>query len=49
MSLRAETVALAQRLIRMRDGLVVSDTKDVSVVVDGVVPRVAAAVAARVD
>ena len=44
-----EVGALAQRLIRMRDGVVVSDTKDASVVIDGVVPRVAAALAARVD
>ena len=44
-----EVGALAQRLIRMRDGVVVSDTKDASVVIPRVVPRVAAALAARVD
>jgi putative ABC transport system ATP-binding protein len=44
-----EVGALAQRLIRMRDGLIVTDSKDVAVAMDGVGPRAAAAVASRVD
>jgi putative ABC transport system ATP-binding protein len=44
-----EVGALAQRLIRMRDGLIVTDSKEVAVAMDGVGPRAAAAVASRVD
>jgi putative ABC transport system ATP-binding protein len=44
-----EVGALAKRLIRMRDGLIVSDTQDASRHVDGVGPSQAAMVAARVD
>jgi ABC-type lipoprotein export system ATPase subunit len=44
-----EVGALAKRLIRMRDGLIVSDTQDESRHVDGVGPGQAAMVAARID
>jgi putative ABC transport system ATP-binding protein len=44
-----EVGALAQRMIRMRDGVIVSDVKEASAVMDGPASGAAVATASRVD
>jgi putative ABC transport system ATP-binding protein len=44
-----EVGALAQRLIRMRDGLIVSDVKESPAALDGAGSGAAAALASRID